>query len=113
MVGQERTCVVCRAKGTKSSLVRVVLRDGAPVLDLDQKLPGRGGYVHRSLDCASKMAQPGRWERALRAAQGSVRAEDIRRAAHDLMGTLRGELPVEPTAAKAKPLGRFGLGRKR
>ena len=113
MAGQERTCVVCRAKGTKGALVRVVLREGAIVLDPNQDLPGRGGYVHRSIGCASKMAQPGRWERALRAEPGAVRAEDLRRAAHGLMSELRGELPVEPTAAETKPLGRFGLGKKR
>ena len=63
--------------------------------------------------CASKMAQPGKWERALRVEPGSVRAEDLRRAAHELMDELRGELPAQSTTAETKPLGRFGLGRKR
>lgn len=82
-------------------------------MDGEQNLPGRGGYVHKSLACASKMAQPGRWERALRAEAGTVQVEGLRRLAQQLMDQLRGELPGEPAAVETRSLGRFGLGRKR
>lgn len=91
--------------------MRVVLRGNALVLDEQQALPGRGGYVHRSVDCASKMAQPGRWERALRAASGSVDAAEVRRVTQAFLQQLSGGEGESPTVVASKPRGRFGLGR--
>ena len=50
----ERTCIACRKKyswdepASREALVRIV-RDGLVLTpDLDQRLPGRGAWIHRS-----------------------------------------------------------------
>ncbi len=49
MVGRRhepvRTCIVCRRKKNKRELVRLALTDDVVVVDLKQKMPGRGAYV--------------------------------------------------------------------
>lgn len=55
------------------------------VVDYDQRLPGRGGYVHLAIECLSKMGQPGRWERALRLKGASLEASQVSRVVLDLM----------------------------
>jgi len=41
-----RTCLVTGQKYEKCELLRFTIVDGQLVFDLDQKMPGRGGYVH-------------------------------------------------------------------
>lgn len=93
----ERSCVVCRGKAQKSTLLRVVWTEGGAVIDRLQRLPGRGGYLHRSWECWSRMRQPARWARALRL-DGSVDVSDgLQRAFHEI----REMLDPEPEQADA------------
>ncbi len=47
----ERTCVACRGKGTPMTLLRLVVCDGLVVPDLEQRLPGRGAWLHPTPAC--------------------------------------------------------------
>lgn len=73
MKRSERTCCVCRSKGGKDELARLVFFEGGLMWDELQRAPGRGAYVHLNADCLSKMGQTARWERALRLTAGTLR----------------------------------------
>ncbi|MCS7149868.1 MAG: YlxR family protein [Caldimicrobium sp.] len=47
----ERTCVSCRKKLPKVSMIRFAKMEGQIILDETQRLPGRGAYLCR--DCFS------------------------------------------------------------
>jgi len=68
----ERTCCVCRSKGGKQELARLVFFEGALMWDEWQRAPGRGAYVHLTAECLSKMSNVTRWERSLRLPPGTV-----------------------------------------
>lgn len=61
-----RTCLGCRARDAQSTLVRVVARDGALVVDHTRRLAGRGGYFHRKDACLTSFARRGGFVRSLR-----------------------------------------------
>lgn len=61
-----RTCVGCRARAAKSDLLRVVAIDGEIVADPSARRPGRGAYVHPSLDCLEQARRRRAFPRALR-----------------------------------------------
>jgi predicted RNA-binding protein YlxR (DUF448 family) len=46
-----RRCVGCMTSYPKNEVVRIVVEDGKPVIDLTGKKNGRGAYLCRSLDC--------------------------------------------------------------
>jgi predicted RNA-binding protein YlxR (DUF448 family) len=52
-----RTCVGCKARAAKSSLLRLVVDGDGIVPDPQARQPGRGAYLHPSQGC---------WERAMR-----------------------------------------------
>lgn len=52
-----RTCLGCRGRENKADLIRLVGSDGAVSVDVRQRAPGRGGYLHPRPEC---------WELALR-----------------------------------------------
>jgi uncharacterized protein len=61
-----RTCVGCRVRAAKSSLLRLVATEDGIIPDPQARLPGRGAYLHPSLECL-KLAQRRRaFPRALR-----------------------------------------------
>jgi uncharacterized protein len=63
----ERTCVGCRATGSKGELIRVVrAADGAVVFDPTGRSPGRGAYVHPSTRCLQQALRRTALARALR-----------------------------------------------
>ena len=65
-----RMCVVCRAMKEKSELIRVVRdKEGDFALDPTGKMPGRGAYVCREGDCATRLEKVRGLERAFK---GSV-----------------------------------------
>jgi predicted RNA-binding protein YlxR (DUF448 family) len=70
--GPERTCVGCRAKAAKSTLLRVVgVRDqGTASLTPDPagRLPGRGAFVHLDPRCVDLAEKRRAFPRALRLA---------------------------------------------
>ncbi len=62
-----RTCLGCRQRAPRSSLVRVVARDGRVVVDAAARLPGRGAWVHPGSECVRTAIQRKAFGRALRA----------------------------------------------
>ena len=65
-----RTCTGCRQERPKREMVRVVRRpDGAVVVDVTGRTPGRGAYVCPSHDC---------WSQALRGSLARVLRTQIR-----------------------------------
>ena len=61
-----RTCLGCRARVGKSSLLRVVARDGVVLPDPSAVLPGRGAWVHPTPACIEKSIARKAFGRALR-----------------------------------------------
>ncbi|MBV9855328.1 MAG: YlxR family protein [Streptosporangiaceae bacterium] len=63
-----RTCVGCKERAAKSSLLRLVAVGGDLVPDPRARLPGRGAYLHPSLACLELAQRRRAFSRALRAA---------------------------------------------
>lgn len=61
-----RTCVGCRARAPRSTLLRVVEQAGALVADEKAVLPGRGAWVHATDECLGTAIRRRAFERALR-----------------------------------------------
>jgi predicted RNA-binding protein YlxR (DUF448 family) len=72
-----RTCLGCRQRDIRSSLVRVVARDGEAVVDQSAALPGRGAWVHPTGECVTTAIKRKAFGRALRA-QGVLGTEGLR-----------------------------------
>ena len=51
----ERMCLACRTMHTRDKLLRLVRRDNGIVLDLSNRLNGRGAYVCVNEDCINKL----------------------------------------------------------
>ncbi|WP_460466636.1 YlxR family protein [Calidifontibacter terrae] len=62
-----RTCVGCRARDERSSLVRVKVSDGRLTVDERGRLPGRGAWLHPQSHCLERALQRRAFRRALRA----------------------------------------------
>ncbi len=71
-----RTCLGCRQRAPRSSLVRVVAIDGSVVVDALSRFPGRGAWVHRTRDCVETATVRRAWARALRVA-GPLDADSV------------------------------------
>ncbi len=66
-----RTCVACRMEAGRRSLVRIVrAADGAALVDLTGRLPGRGAYLHRDAGCIETARKRRQLERSLGPAVG-------------------------------------------
>jgi predicted RNA-binding protein YlxR (DUF448 family) len=74
-----RTCLGCRKRGDKSSLLRVVARNGEVVVDQSATLSGRGAWVHPTLECVAVTIARKAFSRALRV-DGPLQAEQVREA---------------------------------
>jgi len=61
-----RTCLGCRSRADKSSLLRVVAQDGVVIPDPSGILPGRGAWVHPTAECVTKSISRNVFGRALR-----------------------------------------------
>jgi predicted RNA-binding protein YlxR (DUF448 family) len=61
-----RTCVGCRARAPRSSLLRVVSIDSVLVIDERAVMPGRGAWVHETLECVDTAIRRRAFVRALR-----------------------------------------------
>jgi hypothetical protein len=61
-----RTCVGCKERAAKSSLLRLVAAGNDIVPDPRARQPGRGAYLHPSLDCLEKARRRRAFSRALR-----------------------------------------------
>jgi predicted RNA-binding protein YlxR (DUF448 family) len=63
-----RTCLGCGHKRPKKELKRIVLKDGALIMDEAGRLPGRGAYLCPQGECLSRLLKKrGRLSYALRA----------------------------------------------
>jgi predicted RNA-binding protein YlxR (DUF448 family) len=82
---QERTCCVCRSKGDKRLLARLVGCKGALVWDVAQRAPGRGAYVHLATECLSKMGSSSRWEHVLKLSPGSLDGAQVSEVTRSMM----------------------------
>jgi uncharacterized protein len=59
-------CVGCRGRAAKSDLLRLVVVEGAVVLDLRGRLPGRGASLHPDLGCLELAERRRAFPRAFR-----------------------------------------------
>ena len=62
-----RTCIGCRARASRSALLRVVEQDGVLIFDERAALPGRGAWVHPTRECLEDALRRRAFARALRA----------------------------------------------
>ena len=60
-----RTCVGCRERAPKSSLLRLVVAGDGIVPDPQARQPGRGAYLHPSLACFELAQRRRAFSRAL------------------------------------------------
>ena len=61
-----RTCVGCRARASRSALIRVVVNNGELVFDEKAVLPGRGAWLHPTPECLHSALRRKAFARALR-----------------------------------------------
>jgi uncharacterized protein len=61
-----RTCIGCRERAAKSSLLRLVATGDEVIPDPQARLPGRGAYLHPSLECLGLAQRRRALPRALR-----------------------------------------------
>jgi uncharacterized protein len=61
-----RTCVGCKERAVKSSLLRLVAVGDVIQPDPQARLPGRGAYLHPSLACLELAQRRKAFPRALR-----------------------------------------------
>ena len=47
----ERMCIACRSMKPKNELLRIVKNGGDVVLDISQRLEGRGAYICKNTEC--------------------------------------------------------------
>ena len=71
-----RTCVGCKERAEKSSLLRLVAVGDVIQPDPQARLPGRGAYLHPSLTCLDLARRRRAFPRALRAT-GSLSLEPL------------------------------------
>ncbi|TFB57320.1 MULTISPECIES: YlxR family protein [unclassified Cryobacterium] len=61
-----RTCIGCRLRAPRSSLLRVVARESELVVDETATLPGRGAWLHPTTACFQDAQRRHAFGRALR-----------------------------------------------
>ena len=71
-----RTCVGCKARAEKSSLLRLVVEGDGLVPDPQARRPGRGAYLHPSLACLELAQRRRAFSRAMRV-PGSLNATPL------------------------------------
>ncbi len=61
-----RMCVACRQMNPKKSMIRIVRSgDGIVSADSTGRMPGKGAYICRNIDCLVKARKTGSLRRAL------------------------------------------------
>jgi predicted RNA-binding protein YlxR (DUF448 family) len=61
-----RTCLGCRTRVDRSALLRVVSRAGVVIADPSATLPGRGAWVHPTVQCVEASMKRKAFGRAFR-----------------------------------------------
>ena len=62
----QRRCVGCNKSSDKDLLLRIVVSEGVPVIDREQKMPGRGCYLCKNDECLEKAIKKRAFSRALK-----------------------------------------------
>ena len=73
----QRTCVGCRQTEAKKNLIRIVRSPSGVQIEQDERLNGRGAYLHKRHSC---------WERGLKSALSVALKTDL---SEDDIQTLR------------------------
>jgi predicted RNA-binding protein YlxR (DUF448 family) len=99
--GARRTCIACREEAARDALIRLVSDpDGALVIDLRGRLPGRGAWVHPTRACVSAVERDPKL--ASRTLKTRVSGPDLEQQLHDAV--LRAVLDGLSLAARAGAL---------
>ncbi|WP_217183583.1 YlxR family protein [Streptomyces sp. AC495_CC817] len=61
-----RTCVGCRTRASRSTLLRVVSQNDILIIDERAVLPGRGAWLHPTRECMEAALRRRAFGRALR-----------------------------------------------
>ena len=61
-----RTCIGCRSRAPRSSLLRIVARESELVVDETATLPGRGAWLHPTASCLQDALRRRAFGRSLR-----------------------------------------------
>ncbi|TFB99788.1 YlxR family protein [Cryobacterium adonitolivorans] len=61
-----RTCIGCRSRASRSSLLRIVAQNCDLVVDETATLPGRGAWIHPTIACFQEAVRRRAFGRALR-----------------------------------------------
>lgn len=98
----KRTCIACRKSEQKvftgsNVLVRLVWHEGKIKVDSSNRMPGRGAYVHRKLECLLKLGSTKLWERAFKLDTGSLQKDKL----SVVVESLRNELLYFPSGGSA------------
>ncbi|MFL5737654.1 MAG: YlxR family protein [Actinomycetota bacterium] len=82
----ERTCVGCRRRDPKASMIRVVRAPGGDVsVDVRGSAPGRGCYLHRDMACLTLAERRVAVARALRTVVSPEELANLRTMIEGLM----------------------------
>lgn len=73
-----RTCLACRNVLPKSGLLRVALKEGRLMVDLNNRAGGRGAYICADMECLEKVRKKkGAFGRAFRQSVTEKNIEDF------------------------------------
>src|ERR1700675_2972228 len=50
----ERTCVGCMKRDAKAAMLRIAVVNGHVEVDFEARQPGRGGYLHPTVECVER-----------------------------------------------------------
>jgi predicted RNA-binding protein YlxR (DUF448 family) len=87
-VESERSCCICRGRAPKYALARFVCSEHGLSFDNDQRLSGRGAYVHKNPHCVARAAHPARWERVLRLEAGRLQPAQVAKVFKEVLEKL-------------------------
>lgn len=74
----QRTCIVCRKKGTKENFIKIVYnKNGSADIEKEKKLEGRGAYICKSEQCLLKCIKTKALNRAFKTNINSCVYEEL------------------------------------
>lgn len=86
-----RKCLICRKSDKKANLLRFVVGHQGIVWDREERMPGRGAYLHRYMECYSKLVEPGRWEHALKLPSGLGKRQNLAELLDEVHGFMKAQ----------------------
>ncbi len=82
-----RRCIACRESKPQDELIRFVVSNGAPAVDIDGRAEGRGFYLCRSEECADAAIKRKAFNRVCKR---NVEVEMVRRLIEQALDNDRG-----------------------